>query len=482
MRVTFIIPPSGFLLDDKVFMSLGVLKVAAVLEQNTLHSIEVLDLSGDKDPVGTVLRHVESSRSAHVYGITATTAQLPFAVKIADVLTGYDTKIILGGPHVTLVNAAAKGEKKRGETSRASAALFKLRGYFDVLIAGDGELAIEKALDAPPGTLIDADDSKSEMFLKSLDNLPLPSRHLIDVDSYHFYVEGERALSIIAQLGCPFGCGFCGGRLSPTFRQIRSRSAQDICVELQYLYNTYGIKAFMFLDDEVNVTQETLPMLDAIASLQDKLKVRFKLRGHIKAQLLNDRQADALVKAGFSSIFVGFESGDHRILENIQKRSTREENSRCMAIARAHGIKVKALMSIGHPGESPFSVEETKNWLLEEKPDDFGLTVITTYPGTPYYDFAKELKPGVWTYTCKNGDNLHAYDVDFLQEQAYFKGARGSYKSFVYTDYLSSQELVSLRDAVEQEVREKLNIPWPTKSLAQIEQSMGQTEPIHANT
>jgi anaerobic magnesium-protoporphyrin IX monomethyl ester cyclase len=43
--VCLIIPPSAFLLDERVFVSLGILKVAAVLEQAG-HDVEVLDCSG----------------------------------------------------------------------------------------------------------------------------------------------------------------------------------------------------------------------------------------------------------------------------------------------------------------------------------------------------------------------------------------------------------------------------------------------------
>jgi hypothetical protein len=44
-RVGLVIPPSPFLLDERVFVSLGLLKVAAVLEQQG-HAVSVVDLSG----------------------------------------------------------------------------------------------------------------------------------------------------------------------------------------------------------------------------------------------------------------------------------------------------------------------------------------------------------------------------------------------------------------------------------------------------
>ena len=66
-------------------------------------------------------------------------------------------------------------------------------------------------------TLVDADSSSSPMFLtsKRLEQTPWPARHLVDLESYKYEIEGYRATSLIAQLGCPFNCGFCGGRQSP---------------------------------------------------------------------------------------------------------------------------------------------------------------------------------------------------------------------------------------------------------------------------
>src|SRR5207245_6494827 len=138
--------------------------------------------------------------------------------------------------------------------------------------------------------------------------------------------------------------------------------------------------------------------------LQKQLGVQFRLRGFIKSQLFTDEQADAMARAGFRWMLTGFESGSPRILENINKKATREENTRCVEIARRHGLKVKALMSIGHPGESQETILDTHRWLLAVKPEDFDVTIVTTYPGTPYYDYAVQ-DGEVWTYTYdKTGD------------------------------------------------------------------------------
>jgi radical SAM superfamily enzyme YgiQ (UPF0313 family) len=406
---------------------------------------------------------------------------MPAVCAIADMIRQQrpQTRIILGGPHVTLVNAAYKQELKNGKPKRANHAFAKLLNSFDTLVAGDGEEAIFEALRPDAPHLVDADSPKSQLFLTShrLAELPMPARHLVDVDSYRYYIEGERGLSLIAQLGCPFSCGFCGGRKSPSLRRIRMRSHENVLAEIHQLYTDYGVKAFMLYDDELNVNRGMVELMHGLSALQDRLGVEFRLRGFIKSELFNDEQAEAMHRAGFRWILTGFESGSPRILRNINKKASREENTRCVEIARRHGLKVKALMSIGHPGESAETVVNTHDWLLEVKPDDFDVTIITTYPGTPYYDDAEphsEL-PNVWTYTF-HGDRLHSYEVDYTQVADYYKGdPDGGYRAYVFTDFLSSEDLVHLRDQVEAGVRAKLDIPFnPSRPAQQYEHSMGQ--------
>jgi anaerobic magnesium-protoporphyrin IX monomethyl ester cyclase len=136
-------------------------------------------------------------------------------------------------------------------------------------------------------------------------------------------------------------------------------------------------------------------------------------------------------------------------------------------------------MSIGHPGETRQTIQETREWLLETKPDDFDVTIITTYPGTPYYDQAMRHpdQPNVWVYTYqKTGDKLYSYEVDYMRVADYYKGdPEGGYKSYVYTDALTAEELVQWRNRLEGDVRKILKIPFnPGRPGERFEHSMGQ--------
>ena len=479
--ICLIIPPSAFLLDERVFVNLGILKIAAVLEQAD-YEVEVVDLSGIKNYTEILTTYLLTSE-ATVFGITATTPQMPQITEIASVLRANktDVRIILGGPHVTLVHTAAKKEALQNVTGRARRELQSLERTYDILVSGDGEKAIFSALADFAPKIIDANIRNSSLFVsnKEFDTSTFPARHLIDLNSYHYSIDGINATSIIGQLGCPFSCGFCGGRESPCLRIARIRSVQSIITEIKTIYEQYHLTGFMFYDDELNVNPHFLELLNALADLQEYYGVPFHFRGFVKAELFDEVQAQTMYRAGFRWILSGFESGSPRILQNIRKRATIEDNTQCIEIAHRYDLKVKALMSMGHPGESHASIKKTRDWLIKTHPDDLDVTIITPYPGTAYYDHAVEdsSQKGLWVYTIpENGDRLFNFETDYSHTSVFYKGnPDNGYKAFTYTDFLSSEELLEERSRTEKEVRAKLDIPFNnSRATLQFEHSMGQ--------
>src|SRR3989338_1640310 len=113
-HICLIILPSPFLLNERVFISLGILRVAAVLRQEG-YDVEVLDLCCVKNTDDVLAVYARLLGRNTTFGITATTPQLPSSIKVRNAIRNLlpDSKIILGGPHVTLVHAAYLSEKKK---------------------------------------------------------------------------------------------------------------------------------------------------------------------------------------------------------------------------------------------------------------------------------------------------------------------------------------------------------------------------------
>src|SRR5260221_14438911 len=79
--VCLITPPSSFLLDERVFVSLGILKVPASLESQN-YRVNFLDLSGVENYLTPLVDYIVDCQ-AEAIGITTTTPQLPSVIKIA---------------------------------------------------------------------------------------------------------------------------------------------------------------------------------------------------------------------------------------------------------------------------------------------------------------------------------------------------------------------------------------------------------------
>jgi len=479
VKVCLIIPPSPFLADERVFPFLGILKVAAVLRERGV-DVDVLDLSGIANCTEVVTDYLNDNRP-DLWGLTATTPQFPNAVKVAETIRRYDYHpIILGGSHATVVGSAYQLDHKRGRIGRGMLAFEQMTGIFDCCVIGDGEEAIVAALSAKPlPPVIDASELNSPFFLQrgTLEQYPFPARDLIDLPSYHYEIDGKPAQSMIAQLGCPMECGFCCGRHTPALRVARFRSIPSVIAEMDSLVKL-GYRGIMFYDDEMNINNKAcLDLMEAIYRYQVDNRLELRLRGFVKAELFTLEQAHAMYKAGFRIMLSGVESGDDFSLKVMRKHTTAAINTRWLRYSHEAGLKVKALMSIGHPGETIQSVSNSMRWVLENRPDDVDWTIITQYPGSPYFDFSEPHpdKPGVWVYTePKTGAVLYSQDVNYAEKAEYYKGIPGDYTSHVWTDELSKENLVFAREFAEQSTRPFLGLP-PIVAVAakQFEHSMG---------
>lgn len=477
--------PSTFLADERVIPSLGLVKVASSLEVQNI-PVDVLDLAGIENYT-QVVRNYMHNTDVNIYGLTATTPQIPAAAKIVKEIraTNPDAKVILGGPHATMVYTAYFLEAAQANLSRQIQGLkplpedeLELKGrgakayqqlldMFDVTVVGDGEKAVFEAIKPNGPKLIDAGNMKSPYYLKrgELEKYPYPARHLYEIQSYNFSIDGVPAHAVIGQLGCPFKCEFCGGRDSHAFRVARFRNPEHVVEEVRDVYQKYRRPGVMFYDDELNINNDKLTqLLEGLIKMQEQERVDMRFRGFVKAELFNQKQANLMHRAGFRVILSGVESGSDEMLKTMDKNTTRESNSAWVSFCHNAGLRAKALLSNGHPGERKETLLDTLEWAttnLSPDWDDVDITNITQYPGSPYFDKSTPhpTKEGVWTYTGKNGEVLFSEDVNFVEKADYYKGIPGNYTSHVWTEHLSKEELVHYRDWMESILRGHLNLP-----------------------
>jgi len=291
---------------------------------------------------------------------------------------------IVGGPHVTIALEDA------------------LRiPHVDYLVTGEGEETFPQLL-----RLIEGGDLPPCRVLRGatpdLDAIPLSDRDLFldewrkwgyDLDSPEVpFVEELPSpfATVIAGRGCLYNCAFCKPGEDYLFgKRTRRRSVDNVIAELRILVDRYCIASFMFHDD--CLTEDR----DWVMEFTEK----YVAQGFTMPFYCQTR-ADILVKhkdmvarmaaAGLRGYFVGFESGNDRVLKFIRKGTTVEQNRQAARICRKYGISIWANYMMGLPTETKEEVMDTVRLMKDIDPDYYSPAFFTPHPGTDLYDYVVE--------------------------------------------------------------------------------------------
>lgn len=462
MRVTLVIPPSPFLLDDRAFPFLGPLQVAALLRERG-HDVRVADLTGYKqrhpgvvhaDP-DTVLDEAEqrlwaAAGDADLVGFYSLAAQHPYVMRLNRFIRGANARCVtvVGGPHANTApeRCAADGfdyvivsDQGGGGGEPGVLELVERRLQRTVMVREVGGKTVLPLLGGGASDRIIRVPSRVGSEWEN-DLWPLPARDLVDLRSYHYCVGGERATSIVSATGCPFACTYCSHWAG--YRKLEAKSSRRVREEIRGIREEYDWRAIMFYDDEINLrpdfTTEFLPMLRA----EGVLWRAFFKNGK---RLTTDAVFEAMAASGCVQLCTGAEAADAQILKDIKKGASLEDNTAFVRLCVKHGIKPKVFTQVGLPGESPETVQALRDWLVQmasEGLDDADVSITTPYEGTPIYDEPE-----------KHKIHFNKEEIDFSKDVVLYKGVPGEYRSFVWHDRLSATDLVAARDWVEREFR-----------------------------
>jgi radical SAM superfamily enzyme YgiQ (UPF0313 family) len=188
-------------------------------------------------------------------------------------------------------------------------------------------------------------------------------------------------------------------------------------------------KAVMFYDDTFTVDKERVAEIGGILKKRD-----LAWRCFIRADTIDADLAKQMAEMGCVEVGLGVESGSDRILMGVGKRTTSFQNTQAVKVCQDAGIRVKAFLIVGLPGETEQTFQETKDWVDRTEPYDFDATLFVPYPGTPIME------------------NKDDYDINWdgmETSQLWYKGIPGHYSSHVWTRNLSRERLGAMREELE---------------------------------
>ncbi|MCP4164931.1 MAG: radical SAM protein [Chloroflexi bacterium] len=342
--------------------------LAATCQQANLH-VQVLDAVGEKLDLATTIERIGAADPSvlavycswgtldadreQLAGLRAAFPRMPIVAIGAGVRYSCDELLIGGASHILL---------------------------------GDPELALPELLSRPlpvPGivkarTLL-PDQHNHGGLLRDPATLPRPNWDAVPWQLYGF-------LTLFGGRGCDDRCKFCAYVVAQG-RAYRPRTTQDVVQEMLWLADSYNPTRIMVRD---------------IVFAQDRTRTMAILQGLIEARFHTPWECESrpehfdktllkkMAQAGCTVLKLGIESADPDMLAALGRVSSPTEAAHYLAYCRSVvaeadrcGIRTRAFVMVGLPGQTMDDVERTAAYLRELKPTFIHPRPYIAYPRLP---------------------------------------------------------------------------------------------------
>jgi anaerobic magnesium-protoporphyrin IX monomethyl ester cyclase len=367
--------------------------------------------------------------SPDVVGISFTSPLESFAYRCATISKELFPKIpvIAGGPHASIFPESTLGNS-----------------FFDIVVAGEGELAFEQVLKgirqkeditSIPGVWVKNRVNKNfqepPIVIDDLDYIPFPKWDMFEnLSSYIKY--NKNTFPIMSGRGCPFRCSFCQPTIDRIFgHRLRRRSPENVIEEIVALKRK-GVKSFVFTDDTFTISQK---WTGRFCELMIANKINMQWSCNSRVDTLKEESLVEMKRAGLFKIAFGVESGSDRILnEVLSKGFLVDKIKEAFALCHKHKILANAFLMMGSPGETLVDIAKTVELVKEIKPNWIACTRTVLLPKTYLWDYALEK------------------DLLSVKYKEAFR--------FHYSDFSSQTHRLELSTATLRKLRNRLYLQW----------------------
>ncbi len=361
------------------------LSYVATATRRAGHEVRFVDLLTARDPHAALARALRDFRPEAV-GISVRNidnlvhqrlqthfGELAQFVRLIRSTTGARVPVVLGGPAISILGAAALRHVDA-----------------DYAVRGEGEVAFPALLAAlaagrdPAGIPGVCGHDSAAPHDHAPARLPeFGASGMQDWIDWAAYRRHDATFAIQTKRGCPMPCNYC---TYPDIegRKFRRRAVADIVDEIEAVLRTLAPRAFEFVDSTFN-----LPETHALGICEEI--IRRGLKVNLTTMGINPRATSAelfalMKRAGFNSMMITPEAGNDRMLRNLDKGFDMQDVLRTARVARASGLHSTWFFMLGGPGETRATVHETLRFVEQELRGRHFLSVIVTgirmLPGT----------------------------------------------------------------------------------------------------
>jgi radical SAM superfamily enzyme YgiQ (UPF0313 family) len=241
---------------------------------------------------------------------------------------------------------------------------------------------------------------------ENIQNIPVPDYKGLSLSKY---LSPFPVLSYQPARGCYWSkCTFCNQFLIAG-KGLRCKRIDQIVEDLQYLSETYNTCY-------ISIINESLPpkMLNKIAQLLINKQMQIKWYAGARFDKNFDLNTLHLLKqSGCEKLYFGLESGDQKVLKEMNKGTNIEVIRRVLRDTKEVGIGVHLFIMIGFPTETLKELQSSKGFILEildyidRETFSYYTSIYQLKPLTPIFN-----EPGV--FNIKKIFRKETYDLEYL--------------------------------------------------------------------
>ncbi len=385
---------------------LGFLYMGAVLEKD--YQVKIIDstcdgyynhyFSDDKKYITYGLNDADLKKQVEDYAPDIVGISCMFTSRVRDALhtcklvkeIDKDIPVVLGGLHPSLF--------PRDMLSS---------GDVDFVIMGEGEFRFKSLIESLNQGKVPHFDgiaylkdgecviNPMQTRIQDLDSIPLPARHLVDMEKYIEigvpfapFSRRDRVEQILTSRGCPHRCNFCS-TVNYWGRQFRTRSVDNIISEVAELVDKYRIEEIQFADDNMTINRKHAKEL--FIRLKD-FNLSWCTPHGLMSATLDKEMIKLMAQSGAYQITIAIESGSPRVLKEIIHKSVPpiKQVKELINIAHDNGIQVHGTFVSGLPGETREEILSTLSYPFKTGFDSASFFVAAPLPGSELYDFCRK--------------------------------------------------------------------------------------------
>lgn len=356
------------------------LEIAAYLRYQGFNNIEIIDGEVEKFNFNELVLEI-TKRRPDVVVIQATTPTIQDDILFASFLKQKSNEIIVIfiGLHATIlpqellkqdsIDHVILGEPENTISELMSFYLEKVPDMKDIRGLGykhNGKIII----------------NEKRLPKDNYDYPIMPDRSLVKNEKYILPLTKEIFTVIKTSRGCNFECLFCTSA-SYYGRGWRARTPENIIEEIKEVRNKHGISMFLFLSDTFNGSRDFVRKLCS-KIIEEELNIKWASNSRV--DLVDDKDADLMKRAGCVLVSIGIESYDEGILKKNRKNINVKDIDNGINFFSKYGIKTYGYFIFGLEGEDKKSILRTIIKALNSKLDFANFYSLTPYPGTWYFD------------------------------------------------------------------------------------------------